>query len=141
MSSIQAVITSIDEEHLDHYQSFEGLVNAFVEFANKVPFYGAAIVCLDDENVRAIVPLLRRRETEKAPSAAVEIVRAVKAGGDPRAGATTPETREPPETAIPGGITVVTADRPLAGRSRHHGADIVSPGEFIARCLARPDPG
>ena len=61
LAPILAVITSIDREHLDCYGSLEELRRAYTEFANKVPFYGAAIVCLDDENVRAIVPLLRRR--------------------------------------------------------------------------------
>ena len=61
LAPILAVITSIDREHLDCYGSLEELRHAYAEFANKVPFYGAAIVCLDDENVRAIVPQLRRR--------------------------------------------------------------------------------
>jgi UDP-N-acetylmuramate--alanine ligase len=61
LAPIVAVITSIDREHLDCYGSLEELRRAYVEFANKVPFYGAAIVCLDDENVRAVVAQLRRR--------------------------------------------------------------------------------
>ena len=61
LAPILAVITSIDREHLDCYGSLEELRRAYTEFANKVPFYGASIVCLDNENVRAIVPLLRRR--------------------------------------------------------------------------------
>jgi UDP-N-acetylmuramate--alanine ligase len=61
LAPILAVITSIDREHLDCYGSLEELSRAYTEFANKVPFYGAAIVCFDDENVRAIVPQLRRR--------------------------------------------------------------------------------
>ena len=61
LAPIQAVITSIDEEHLDHYQSFEGLVDAFVEFANKVPFYGSAILAIDDPHIRAVLPRIRRR--------------------------------------------------------------------------------
>ena len=61
LAPILAVITSIDREHLDCYGSLEELCRAYAEFANKVPFYGASIVCLDDENVRAIVPSLRRR--------------------------------------------------------------------------------
>ena len=40
-------MTSIDREHLDHYSSFEAVQDAFVEFANKVPFYGSAIVAID----------------------------------------------------------------------------------------------
>ena len=61
LAPILAVITNIDREHLDCYGSLEELCRAYAEFANKVPFYGASIVCLDDENVRAILPLLRRR--------------------------------------------------------------------------------
>ena len=61
LAPILAVVTSIDREHLDCYGSLEELCSAYTEFANKVPFYGASIVCLDDENVRSIVPLLRRR--------------------------------------------------------------------------------
>lgn len=55
------VVTSIDREHLDHYLDLTDLQNTFVEFTNKVPFYGAAIVCVDDPNVRAILPRIKRR--------------------------------------------------------------------------------
>ncbi len=56
-----AVITNIDREHLDAYASFEDLVQAFVEFANKVPFYGAVVTCADDPELVAIRPRLTRR--------------------------------------------------------------------------------
>ncbi|MSO19958.1 MAG: UDP-N-acetylmuramate--L-alanine ligase [Acidobacteria bacterium] len=61
LAPILAVITNIDHEHLDHYGTFGNLMNAYAEFANKVPFYGADIVCIADENVRAMLPALRRR--------------------------------------------------------------------------------
>ena len=61
LSPILAVITNIDREHLDHYASIEQIRAAFTEFVNKVPFYGAAIVCLDDENVQEIFPAINRR--------------------------------------------------------------------------------
>jgi UDP-N-acetylmuramate--alanine ligase len=61
LAPILAVITNIDREHLDCYHSLADIQDAFVEFANKVPFYGAAILCLDDENNRAVLPRLRRR--------------------------------------------------------------------------------
>ena len=61
LAPILAVITNIDREHLDHYGDFDHVLGAFVEFANKVPFYGAAIVCLDDENVQLVLPRIRRR--------------------------------------------------------------------------------
>jgi UDP-N-acetylmuramate--alanine ligase len=56
-----AIVTTIDEEHLDHYDDIEAIKASFVEFVNKVPFYGAAIVCLDEENVQAIIPRIIRR--------------------------------------------------------------------------------
>src|SRR5579862_4816516 len=61
LSPIIAVITNIDREHLDHYPSLEAIEAAFIEFVNKVPFYGATIVCLDDPNVQAILPAMKRR--------------------------------------------------------------------------------
>src|SRR5262249_6598237 len=51
-----AVLTNIDREHMDHYTDLNDLKQAFVQFANKVPFYGAAVVCLDDVGVREILP-------------------------------------------------------------------------------------
>jgi UDP-N-acetylmuramate--alanine ligase len=56
-----AIITNIDREHLDAYGSFDRLVEAFEDFAGRVPFYGAVIACLDDAPVAALVPRLARR--------------------------------------------------------------------------------
>ncbi len=56
-----AIITNIEAEHLDIYDDLEDVKQAFVDYANKVPFYGAVIVCLDDPNVRSILPELQRR--------------------------------------------------------------------------------
>ncbi len=56
-----AVITNIDPEHLDHYGSVERLHEAFVEFANKVPFYGLVVACLDHPVVRELTPLIGKR--------------------------------------------------------------------------------
>jgi hypothetical protein len=53
LAPIIAVVTNIDREHLDHYPSLEAIQAAFIEFVNKVPFYGAVIVCLDDPTCRA----------------------------------------------------------------------------------------
>jgi UDP-N-acetylmuramate--alanine ligase len=55
------VVTNLDREHLDHYGSMEGLQNAFVEFINKVPFYGAAILCSDDPWIRGLLPKVVKR--------------------------------------------------------------------------------
>jgi len=61
LSPILAVVTNIDREHLDHYSSIDEIRAAFLEFIQKVPFYGAAILCLDDENVQQILPSVNRR--------------------------------------------------------------------------------
>ena len=61
LSPILAVVTNIDREHLDHYRSIDEIRAAFLEFIQKVPFYGAAILCLDDENVQQILPAVNRR--------------------------------------------------------------------------------
>ncbi|MGM0545822.1 MAG: UDP-N-acetylmuramate--L-alanine ligase [Bacteroidota bacterium] len=55
------VITNIEAEHLDIYENLEDVKEAFIEFANKVPFYGAVVLCLDDSNVRSIIPQIERR--------------------------------------------------------------------------------
>ena len=56
-----AIITNIDKEHLDTYGDFDNLKRAFVKFANSVPFYGAAIVNLDDPNNQDILPEIKKR--------------------------------------------------------------------------------
>lgn len=61
LSPSMAVITNIEAEHLDIYKDLDDVKEAFIEFANKVPFYGAVIVCLDDANVRSILPEIDRR--------------------------------------------------------------------------------
>ncbi len=55
------VITNIDAEHLDHYGTHEKVKEAFVQFANKIPFYGLAVLCMDHPHVQAIVPQISRR--------------------------------------------------------------------------------
>jgi UDP-N-acetylmuramate--alanine ligase len=56
-----AVITNIDDEHMDAYGSFADLQQAFVDFANKVPFYGSVVACADDPHVAAVLPRVSRR--------------------------------------------------------------------------------
>ena len=79
LAPIIAVVTNVDREHLDHYPSLEAIRSAFIEFVNKVPFYGAVIVCLDDANVQGLLPEIRRRTitygtTAQADLEATEIV-------------------------------------------------------------------
>jgi UDP-N-acetylmuramate--alanine ligase len=57
---VVAVVTTIDEEHLDQYSSLEDIKSAFLQFVNRVPFYGAAVLCLDEPNVQAIIPEVKR---------------------------------------------------------------------------------
>jgi UDP-N-acetylmuramate--alanine ligase len=61
LAPIIAVVTNIDREHLDHYTGLDEIQGAFMEFVNKVPFYGAVIVCLDNANVQSILPSIKRR--------------------------------------------------------------------------------
>jgi UDP-N-acetylmuramate--alanine ligase len=56
-----AVITNIDHEHLESYGGFDDLQQAFVDFANKVPFYGAVIACADDRHLSSVLPRVTRR--------------------------------------------------------------------------------
>lgn len=54
------VVTNVDEDHLDHYKTRQGIDDAFVQFMNNVPFYGLNIVCGDDPGVRALLARVKR---------------------------------------------------------------------------------
>lgn len=56
-----AVVTNIDKEHMESYKDMDDVVQCFTDFVNKVPFYGAAVICLDDANIQALIPNIRRR--------------------------------------------------------------------------------
>ncbi|HEY7826575.1 MAG TPA: UDP-N-acetylmuramate--L-alanine ligase [Candidatus Acidoferrales bacterium] len=60
LAPVLAVITTIDREHLDQYSSLEEIQQVFLEFANRVPFYGSVILCLDEPHVQAILPGVKR---------------------------------------------------------------------------------
>ena len=68
-----AIVTNIDPEHLDYYVTFEKEKDAFVEFINKVPFYGLAILCLDEENVASIIPRVKVRRMTYGLSAQADV--------------------------------------------------------------------
>ena len=68
-----AVVTNIDREHMDHYGTEEALERAFVDFANKVPFYGAVVACLDDPRVQAVLPRIRKRTVTYGLSAQADV--------------------------------------------------------------------
>ncbi|MFS2110293.1 UDP-N-acetylmuramate--L-alanine ligase [Sphingomonas sp. Sphisp140] len=72
-----AIVTNIDPEHLDHYGSFDKAKDAYVEFVENVPFYGAALLCLDHPEVQAIIPRVRDRRIVTYGFAASADVRGV----------------------------------------------------------------
>src|SRR6202040_2065431 len=73
LSPIIVVVTNVDREHLDHYLSLDAIRAAFLEFVNKVPFYGAVIVCLDDPNVQGLLPEIRRRTITYGTTAQADV--------------------------------------------------------------------
>jgi UDP-N-acetylmuramate--alanine ligase len=73
LAPIVAVVTNVDREHLDHYPTLDAIRTAFLEFVNKVPFYGAAIVCLDDPNVQGLLPEIRRRTIAYGTTAQADV--------------------------------------------------------------------
>lgn len=56
-----AVVTSVDADHLDYYNSIEEIGKTFLEFINKVPFFGVAVLCMDQENIRQLLPQVEKR--------------------------------------------------------------------------------
>jgi UDP-N-acetylmuramate--alanine ligase len=73
LSPVLAVVTGIDREHMESYRDMADLEGAFVEFMNKVPFYGASVLCLDEERVQDALPRIRRRYVTYGFSAQADI--------------------------------------------------------------------
>jgi UDP-N-acetylmuramate--alanine ligase len=106
-----AVVTNIDPEHLDHYGSFERVKESFVEFIENVPFYGAAVLCIDHPEVQAVIPNVRDRRV---------ITYGFSAQADVRGEAVTP---------IPGGNRFDAALRQRDGSFRRiEGIELPMPG-------------
>jgi UDP-N-acetylmuramate--alanine ligase len=61
LSPVVAVVTGIDREHMESYRDLDDLEDSFVDFVNEVPFYGASVVCLDEERIQDLLPRIRRR--------------------------------------------------------------------------------
>jgi len=61
LSPTIAIVTNIDREHLDYYPGINEIKDAFVKFSNIVPFYGSTVLCVDNEHVREILPLIKRK--------------------------------------------------------------------------------
>jgi UDP-N-acetylmuramate--alanine ligase len=73
LSPVLEVVTNIDLEHLDHYRDLDEIRETFLQFINKLPFYGAAIVCLDDPQVVELLPRIEKRTITYGLSAQAEI--------------------------------------------------------------------
>jgi UDP-N-acetylmuramate--alanine ligase len=115
-----AVVTNIDPEHLDHYGSFDRVKEAFVEFIENVPFYGAAMLCIDHPEVQAIIPKVRDRRV---------VTYGFSAQADVRGEAVTP---------IPGGNRFTAVLRQRDGSFRRiEGIELPMPGRHnIQNALA-----
>ena len=61
LTPVVAVVTNVEEDHLDCYKDLEDILESFTIFANRVPFYGAVVACVDDPGVRRILPRVKRR--------------------------------------------------------------------------------
>jgi UDP-N-acetylmuramate--alanine ligase len=106
-----AVVTNIDPEHLDHYGSFDRVKESFVEFIENVPFYGAAVLCIDHPEVQAVIPKVRDRRV---------ITYGFSAQADVRGEAVTP---------VPGGNRFDVALRQRDGTFRRiEGIELPMPG-------------
>ncbi|MGV1098073.1 UDP-N-acetylmuramate--L-alanine ligase [Thiovibrio sp. JS02] len=82
LSPAVEIVTNIDLEHLDHYRDIEEIKKAFLDFIDKIPFYGAAVLCLDDPNVAAILPQIRKRTITYGLTSQADIhARAIEAKG------------------------------------------------------------
>ena len=68
-----SVVTNIDKEHMESYKGMDDVVQCFTDFVNKVPFYGADIICLDDPNVQLIIPKIKRRRVTYGLTAQADI--------------------------------------------------------------------
>src|SRR5687768_5112595 len=73
LSPTVAIVTNIDREHLDTYKDLADVQEAFLNFVNKVPFYGAAVLCLDDPAVQDILPRVERRVVTYGVSRQAEV--------------------------------------------------------------------
>src|SRR5213596_452823 len=74
LAPVVAVVTTIDREHLDQYSSLAEIQDAFIQFVNRVPFYGAAILCVDEPNVQAVIPSVKRHIITYGTSSQADLV-------------------------------------------------------------------
>jgi UDP-N-acetylmuramate--alanine ligase len=73
LSPTIAVVTNIEADHLDHYRDLEDIQTAFLTYINKVPFYGAAVLCLDEPAVQSLMPQIKRRIVTYGTAATADV--------------------------------------------------------------------
>jgi UDP-N-acetylmuramate--alanine ligase len=73
LSPTIAVVTNIEADHLDHYRDLEDIQTAFLSFINKVPFYGAAVLCIDEPGVQSLIPRIKRRIVTYGAAATADV--------------------------------------------------------------------
>lgn len=73
LSPTIAVVTNIEADHLDHYRDLEDIQTAFLSFINKVPFYGAAVLCIDEAPVQSLIPQIKRRIVTYGTAATADV--------------------------------------------------------------------
>jgi UDP-N-acetylmuramate--alanine ligase len=73
LSPTIAVVTNIEADHLDHYRDLEDIQAAFLSFVNKVPFYGVAVLCIDEPAVQSLIPQIKRRIVTYGTAATADV--------------------------------------------------------------------
>src|SRR2546425_2805487 len=73
LSPTIAVVTNIEADHLDHYRDLDDIQTTFLSFINKVPFYGAAILCIDEPAVQSLIPQIKRRIVTYGAAATADV--------------------------------------------------------------------
>ncbi|HKR27069.1 MAG TPA: cyanophycin synthetase, partial [Acidobacteriaceae bacterium] len=146
LSPILAVVTNLDREHMDCYRDMADVESAFIEFMDKVPFYGACVACADDPRLASILPRVRRRVFTYGASAKADFVLrmlpAVPPAAKPLAGDTAlcisrfevaagPDVYGPFELHVPGMHNVLNATAAVA-----IGAQLEIQPQAIARGLS-----
>jgi UDP-N-acetylmuramate--alanine ligase len=130
-----AVVTNIDREHMDYYTDMTDVRKCFADFVNKVPFYGAAVLCLDDPHVQAVIPEVTRRRITYGLSAQADVsAREVRYDQDFGSRFTVRRAGEPVgqvSLRVPGLHNVYNALAAIAV-----GFELEVPFETIARALA-----
>src|SRR4029450_9882675 len=127
LSPTIAVVTTLDAEHLDHYGSLDAIRAAFLTFVNKVPFYGAAVLCLDEPNIQQMIPRVDKRVISYGLESSADLTarRLAFAGttspveGGPRGRARPPAPAPPPRSGVVQPARVL-APGPLETPGRHN---------------------